>query len=328
MIPFPTPLLFGGSGSAGSPLSAHRYWRVHVTATAGGSTCAIVELEMYEAEFGPNVCSGGTPSASSVVTAAVPFTAARAFDGSLADGQSSSANQDLWAGSTSNEWLAYDFGAGNSRAIIGIGMHGRQNAFTSQNPTAFTVEYSDDGTNWFSAWSVSGLSWAAREFKRSINPSYTTTSYTGSPWGTHLYWRLAIQSSQDDSTPPALAEIEMHGTPAGADQCNSGTASASSTYSSSFLASNGFDNNNSTLWSAASGAFDAQWIQYQFASAVSVAELKLTARNDTAVNTSPLAFALRYSDSSSGPWTTAIAANQIAAWTLGLSRTYTDPKYI
>jgi hypothetical protein len=67
---------------------------------------------------------------------------------------------------------------------------------------------------------------------------------------------------------------------------------------------------------------------YQFASPVTWAELVMQARPASPVDTSPYAFALQFADSSSGPWTTAYAATGLSAWTLGESRTYTDPNYV
>lgn len=322
------PFVFASAGGGWDGL-AHRYWRIHSTANGGATHTTIVELEMYEAEFGPNVCGSGTASASSFVSAATPYTADRAFDGSLQDRVApGSAQQDMWVGQTNNEWLAYDFGVGNAKSIVAIGMHG-QTSPPSEMPTTFSVDYSDDGSTWTTAWSETSISWAGREFKRFVNPA-TSTSYSGSPWGAHVYWRLIIQSAQDNTTSPALAEIEMRATPSGSDQCSGGTASASSSFSGSFPASNAFDNNVSTLWSAGNtvDGQNAPWLQYQFASAVHVAELVLTGRNDGFAQTSPIAFALQYADASTGPWTTALAGNSLPTWSVGESRTYTDPNYI
>lgn len=313
--------------AAGGGAGAHRYWRINSTANGGATETAIVELQMYESEFGPNVCTGGTASASSNLTGYGPEDA---FDGFLGDTGTSSSIISAWAGATNAEWLAYDFGLGNDKEIVAIGIHGRQSAWTTQMPTAFSVQYSDNGSTWTTAWSESGLSWSAREFKRFVDPGYTEPSYTGSPWGTHVYWRLCIMEPISGAVAPAIAEVENRATPGGADQTSGGTATAESIFSGSFPASNAFDGNASTLWSSAntSGPRAFTWVQYQHSSAVSWAQLVLKARNDTAANTSPANIAWQFADSSSGPWTTVMVQNGLAAWSLGETRTYTDPNYI
>lgn len=59
------------------------------------------------------------------------------------------------------------------------------------------------------------------------------------------------------------------------DKCTGGTASASSDYGGVFPATNGFDNNASSLWHSSVSAFP-HWIKYDFGSGVSWAIVKLT----------------------------------------------------
>lgn len=320
MIPFASPMMV--PSASGSGLPSARYWRVLCTANGGGDNVAIAELEMYESGFGRNVCSGGTASASSEFSFA--YSADEAFSGNLYDELGNSAV--IWASGTftGSEWLRYDFGAGVSRSIVAIGVHGRLTSAANQNPTAFSVQYSSDGTTWTTAWSESGLTWGGYEFKRFVNPAYSVPTYSGAPWASKTRWQLVIRNATGGA--PALAELQHRLTPAGADQFSGGTASASSEFSATYSADKGVDNNSSTFWASSGGLY--QWWQYDFASGKSFVELVLQARPSGPTNQGPQAFAYRYWDTTLGTWTTALAKHSLSAWALGETRTYTDPLYI
>lgn len=307
------------SASTGLP-GPHRYWRVFVTTNGGAANIAVVELEMYTARFGANRCAGGTASASSAVSG---LSASEAFDNSLRDSGTNTTTQDLWAATSgSNEWLAYDFGAGNAYQIVELGMWGRQSVNVNQMPTAFRVEYSDDASTWKTAWSVSGQTWSANEFKRFTHPLAAARVGTGSPFGSHVYWRLESPTTSNGASVTSIAEAEMRATPGGSDQCTGGTATASSTFSTQ-VASLGFDNSGATYW-ASNELYG--WLRYQFASAVSVAEVTMTSRNDASWAQIPGVIGVRYSDDGT-TWTTAFRGAG-ASWAQGVTRTFTDPNYI
>lgn len=311
-------------GSGGGIVGAHRYWRINITAIGGSSSSSIVELEMYESRFGPNVCSGVTAASSGNFDA--QYDASEAFDTSLIDnGGGTSA---LWASNAAVSWLRADFGSGNAKAVVGIGVHGRQASFVAQMPTDFDVQYSDDASSWTTAWSEAGVTWSANEFKRFYHPSLPAASHSGSPHGSHSYWRVVVPIAQDSSVGVSIAELEMRATPSGADQCTGGTAAASSEFSGSFTAAMGFDNDASSFWRSTDAGRWGPWLRYQFASPVSVAQLTVATRNSGSVTTSPKALVFQYADSSSGPWTTILASHNLATWSLGEVRTYTDPNYV
>lgn len=317
----------GGVGGDGyTSVGNHRYWRVNITAVGTGTLAAMCQLEMYESEFGVNACGGGTASASSENAAA--YTASKAFDGLLQDNGDTSSRTSVWASTNTAlpHWIQYDFGMGNDVEIISIGVHGRNSTFASQMPTAFDVQYSDDGSSWTTHWSESGLSWAGYEFKKFVHPDWVEASYTGSPRGGFQYWRLFAKRDGGPNA-PAVAELQFRATPGGADQATGGTASASSIFSGSFPASAAFDDDAGTLWSTSSAATFG-WLQYQFSGTVEVAQIALTARNDTAVTTTPSALAVQYSATGSAPWTTLLNDESETGWSLGETRTYTDDGYI
>lgn len=125
-------------------MAAHRYWRLRNLATSY-FTCT--ELQMREVAGGPNVVGGGTPIASSVYQGT--YLTARAFDGNT--GMPEWHSDGAGAG---NNWLGYDFGAGNAKDIVQIVYSQRSEASWSPNSWAF--EYSDDGSDWTTARVGSG----------------------------------------------------------------------------------------------------------------------------------------------------------------------------
>jgi hypothetical protein len=68
-----------------------------------------------------------------------------AFDGNTAT---------YWQASTAAvpQWIAYDFGAGNRFAIVEVAIFPYSSG--SYYPYAFSVQFSDDGLIWYTAWSV------------------------------------------------------------------------------------------------------------------------------------------------------------------------------
>lgn len=306
-----------GNGGGGNP--AARYWRVLITGNGGGTYTAINELEMYESEFGVNVCSGGSASASSNL---VSYDPSEAFDGNLFDTGDSSGS--TWAGGplSTSEWLKYDFGEGVSRSIVAIGMHGRANTYEAQNPTDFEVQYSDDDTNWTTAWAVSGLTWSGYDFKRLVNPSWSEPAYTGSPWGAHDTWRCFIKKNEN-ATSTAVAEFEHRATPSGSDELTGGTASASST-NGALVASNGADN---TASSWATNGTNYGWWKYVFGSAVEFAELTIQARGSSFQTQSPGWFVYQYYDATLGTWTT-VMSRLGQTWSASEIKTFTDAEYV
>lgn len=300
--------------------SPHRYWRIYVTDTDGGDGYTeIAEIEMAESTLGQNVCTGGTAIASSYFGGNTPD---KAFDGSYSIDPG-------WIGSSASfpQWIGYDFGAGNDKDIQAVNITCPNSGYTGRSPKTFDVQWSDDGSSWTTAWSVSSSTgWSTNEFRRFNDPGASAPSYSGSPWGSHSYWR--IHCAQPDGGTLSAGEIEFRATPGGSDQASGGSATASSEYGGGYEASKAFDNNGSTLWSA--GPSDTErWIRYDFASAVSMGQVAITARNDLGSGAStPSVFAVQYADSTSGPWTTAWFVNGSTGWGIAETRTFTDPAYI
>lgn len=137
---------------AGSVLVKHAYWRVYVTAAAGGHG-SMVELEFLDALGVRCDLTGGTPIQSSNYPG---FEAYRAFDGVVSGDSSWAANN-----VTPPMWLGYQHAAAVSAYSVRITA---RSVAPNQSPNNFIVQSSDDGVSWTDEWSVTGSTgWAANE---------------------------------------------------------------------------------------------------------------------------------------------------------------------
>ena len=140
---------------SGEVVTTHSYWRINIT--AANSWAALSELEFAAMAGGPNLCVGGSP----VTGGNYPppgFDEANAFDGNT------SSHQDYtWASSVSSSgWIGYHFASPVSVKEVRISARSQY----SQYPTAFSVDYSDDGVTWTQVVSYSGqTSWPYETLK-------------------------------------------------------------------------------------------------------------------------------------------------------------------
>lgn len=303
---FPFPMF---SPITSVPLESHRYWRIYISANNGGTNTSLNEIEFYDAILGKNIATGGTPSASSSVFGYAPDAA---FDGITYNG---------WSTTAMPVWIKYDFGS--AKTIGGFGFHIGGSGGT-EAPKDFELQWSDDNSTWTTYISKTNeTGYTAGEFRRYYVSALP--SYTGSPWGSHSYWRIFVRSANSDYA--GLTEFELRPSPGGEDQASGGTASASGIYSGSFVASNAFDNNMSTFWIGSSTSYN--WLQYSFASPVSVGEVLIQSRTDGNPQNTPSLWAIQFADSSSGPWTTAFNVNSGSlSYSNGESRTFADPLFL
>ena len=308
--------LEGGSFTPEPVSDPHRYWRVNITANTSSNISAINELQMYETEFGENVCTGGTADADSVFNGSTP--ASEGFDSNIAAGGD-------WAsgGAAPPRWLEYDFGEGNEVDINAIGIHGRETAGVQHMATDFDVQYSDDGVDWTTKWSESSVSWSQYEYKRFVDSEWEEPEYEGSPHGAHVYWRFAVVIANNSAAGNA-ANIEIRAASGGGDQVTGGTPFSSSEYSGSYLDDYAFNDNTSNYWHAGSGSAYAH-IGYQFAEAVECGEVSWTVRGDS-TNAMPTQIMVQYSDDGTH-YTTAWMISGLS-WTAGETKVFTDPNYV
>ena len=128
-------------------MANHRYWRINVTASTSGSSdnlTSFYELELRATVGGADQCNGGTASASHNTS-----TAYRLFNNN--DGA------DYWTngGPGVATWVQYDFGAG---VTVGVGQIRMLPRNSLMCPKDFTLQWSDDGTNFTVAATWTGIS--------------------------------------------------------------------------------------------------------------------------------------------------------------------------
>lgn len=155
---------FSPGSYSGSPHGEHRYWRIYSSiAQDGGFGISIAEAQFRATPGGSDQSTGGTFSASSSFDGSV--TAGKAFDND---------NATLWASahSPNGAWLKCDFGAGNPVAVSEVAMRARAGSFFAQIPDRGTIEFSDDDTNWSTAWEFDFPAFTDGEEKVTTDPAY------------------------------------------------------------------------------------------------------------------------------------------------------------
>jgi hypothetical protein len=132
-------------------MAAHRYWKV-VCEASGDQTgyFGFYEIELRTAIGGANVATGGTPSFTGTLFSG---TAANCFDANLTTGLIING----YSGTIAS--VTYDFGAGNSKDIIEVGITPRNDGFFYQAPNSGSLWYSDDGTNFTRSFGWSVANW-------------------------------------------------------------------------------------------------------------------------------------------------------------------------
>lgn len=148
---------------AGPPPISAAYWRLYVSAVEGGTGVSIAELEFRETPGVAETATGGTPSASSQYNASTGPE--KAFNGAEGD------YTNIWSSaSTPPQWIAYQYPAPHVCRQVAIRARMDGGTF-GQTPSAFNVEYSDDGVTWHTAWSVSGSTgWIGNEWRTFTQP--------------------------------------------------------------------------------------------------------------------------------------------------------------
>jgi len=314
-----------GGGAAPEPeVTSHRYWRILIAENNGGITASFAQLHLHETAWGPNIATGGT--AISDGDFQETFLAEYAFSAELW-GDNTLEPWVNWGGNNTSGvgpwWIGYDFGAGNEKAIKAITIVNRSVAANAAitAPRDFAVQWSDNGTDWTTAWEVADQTFAEYEVKRFIDPA-AVESYTGSPHGSRKFWRLWLEGGSGGFC--GFAEAQLRAVPSGASQATGGTASASSAFEAN-PASGAFDGNAATNWFATSN--NREWLQYEAATTFAVSQVALQERA-SGTSRMPQRALLAYRDSTSEPWTAVASLVGITSPGLGNFVTFTDPNYI
>lgn len=131
-------------------MATHAYWRVNISASWFGVNIAIAEIEMRATRGGADQCAGGTVIKS---VEQVSFAAVNAFDNNTAT---------AWAANnTIPAWIGYHFAAAVD--VLEIAITADATFFTIA-PRDFTVDFSDDGISWTTAWTeLLAINWTSGE---------------------------------------------------------------------------------------------------------------------------------------------------------------------
>jgi len=242
---FPFPLMMMPSGS--SAILA-RYWRVYITDNNGDAYDEIPSVEFYE-NFQTGIASlaGGSSFESSFYAAG--YEGSKVFDGNTPT---------VWISATGAgypQWVGYDYGPGRTVNVNTVAITGA-NGNPNRSPKDFDIQYSFNGSTWFTAWSVTGSTgWTGLErrtfYDTTVDPVYANPK---------RMWRVYITETNS----PNLAEITelRFNNAAGTNAPLTGSAFASSQNGGS-VASNAFDSNNGTFWTSLAMPPDA-WLAYDF----------------------------------------------------------------
>lgn len=135
-----------------------------------------------------------------LVPATATFTASTTLEnyvvGNLFDGSTGR----IWAATTSTGWVRTYRASGMN--VFKYTIVGRASGFTKQNPKSWTIEYSDNGTSWTTAHTVSNVTnWIPLERK--------TYEITSRPASSKLYWRINISANNGDSY-LAMTDLEWY----------------------------------------------------------------------------------------------------------------------
>ncbi|UTC28368.1 putative tail protein [Brevundimonas phage vB_BpoS-Gurke] len=142
---------------AGVPSNgSHAHWRLLIDQTDGDANqVGIQDIWFRQTKTGPQLATGGTPSASSSTSGQGPEGA---FDG-VTGGAWFSA-----AGNPVGQWIAYAFPA--PVEVRYLDLKGSQD-YPTRSPRAFKVQWSDDGSTWTTAWTVTGQTgWAPNQTRQ------------------------------------------------------------------------------------------------------------------------------------------------------------------
>lgn len=272
-------------------------WRVLVTATGSTPAGAVVvsEIEMHTSIGGANVCTGGTPSASS---AQASFPVANAFDGN---------SSNFWASATPpTQWIEYQFASAQDIVEFAITAAPDANVFAA--PRDFQLQYFD-GSSWVSTISRKFEGFTASQ-KRTYSASY--------PTATKQVWRLNISAVTTEN--PGIGDLVLRTAVNGANQATGGTASGTGSFNQSYTPAAAFDGTNSSYWASSNPS--PQWISYQFTSAKDIVQYVVSAPIGDQAH-APTAWTLEYYDPVGDTWTVADTRTGQGTWTSGEARTFT-----
>ncbi|RYF06167.1 MAG: discoidin domain-containing protein, partial [Comamonadaceae bacterium] len=144
------------AASVFDPTLAYRYWRINATATTNGSAVGIFEVELRTAVGGADVTTPSTPTTGG--GAGTVGATAPAVDNNTTT---------YWNGSfTPPSWIRFDLATPRMIKEVAILARDLQVTPYTGAPTSFTVEASEDGVDFATAATFTGVTgWSNTVFK-------------------------------------------------------------------------------------------------------------------------------------------------------------------
>lgn len=276
------------------------YWRVYIEDNNGSSFTALQEIQMRSEIGGADILIGAGGIAS--LSAAGVGTA----DDMLGDTDI----QVRWQVNQSADiWWQYQFPTPVTVNQVLLRAT-REPGVNNQFPSDVRIEYSDDGSSWTTAFSVTGLSvTSAYDAALITNTAENAPISRYEPTGLSDQWRLLITGNGGNSRVGA-SEIELRGSVGGADLATGGTPSIPS---GQFIGSAAtlFDDDTDNRWL---NQFPTAWVQYDFASPVTIEEINVVSTNEPAfaVVCGVSGYIVQFYDSTLSRWITAWTATGIS----------------
>ena len=296
------------------PPAGATHWRAVWVENFGDiySTCA--ELSLRTTTGGGNAAVGGTPIASSEISA--EQSASKAFDGS------STTSWSTVSGGANGAWIGYVFPANVTIVELAITMSSTSTGGfrVAQMPRRLALQYSNDGGGaWLTAavWD-NNADWVLGQTK-----VFTT------PTGPVRYWRVVWAAVYGSEGFASCGELSFRATPGGGNLADGSYALSSTNYSTTDSASKAFDSNLDTAWSSDGSSVAGQWLGHGFTSLVDVVEvgitMKATSSGGFRVAQMPKNFRVQFSDDLGLSWTTKATFTDTPAWVFGETKVFAIP---
>lgn len=152
-----------------------------------------------------------------------------------------------------------------------------------------------------------------------VAPARFAAAGGGGPTSTQ--WRLNITAKYTSGNWTSIKDMQFRSTPGGSNIATGGTASASVNNGGANPASNAFDGNAATQWQTGTATLP-QWIQYTFASPVTVEQVSIT---QATLGDNPVTFDVQYHNGTT--WVTYWSVFG-TGWNSGTTRVFTHGSQI
>lgn len=285
-------------------MSAHRYWRVNVSAT-NGADIEIADLELRTSAGGADqTVPGGTIAANNNYFGNPPSLAIDAY----------TAGEGAWS-TPGTGWLRYDFGVGVTKDIVEVAI--AIDLSVNGGAKNFTVESSDDATTWTTVMTLTNITGWSQGQRRTFQSSGEVTTPT--PGSAARMWRLVVTANNGATL--SYNELEFRDS-SGTDQTSPGTV-GSNIFGSICVAGASadklFDDNLTTACTLPNNT--AGWYAYDLGSGVSSAITVVAITSGSSTTGTPKDFKLQKSDDGYG-WTTVWSLTGITGWSANQTRAF------